>query len=329
VGSVSLGIGMLQLSGWKVAMTDTKRLPFDVKFVSLGVMVDFTSASDKEIVVTNKPGRLEGVQQLILEVLRKGFMGFKQALSIKDKITYAEGQLFSKVAAPTCRVLSKWASVGFERELTDEMKFALSAGCEALMGAGTKRITRMSRDKPVLVFTDGACEADGTTIGGVMFDGDSVPELFGGRIAEKTIKSWCTKLDQKQVIGQAELFPFLIARHEWAKKLRDGRVIYFIDNDAARLGMIKAYSPVLPSLEIISSCLIWDHHNSSVSWYARAPTASNIADDPSRLCPDLLVNKYGARVVAPLFPDMYVFSDILQGGHIGPEKHDNRRPPQK
>jgi hypothetical protein len=292
-------------------MTQAKRLPFDVKFVSLGVRVDFSKAAAKEIVVSNRPGGLEGVKQLTQEMFHRGSMGLKEALSIKGKMTCAEGQLFSRVAAPTCRVLSKWASVGFERKLTDEMKFALSAGCEALLNAGPKKVTRRSRDKPVLIFTDGACEADGTTIGGVIFDGDSAPELFGARIAEKTVKSWCTKLDQTQVIGQAELFPLLIARHTWAKKLRDRRVIYFIDNDAARLGMIKAYSPVLPSLEIISRCLNWDHTNNSVSWYARVPTASNIADDPSRLCPDLLVNKYGAKVVAPLFSDMYVFSDIL------------------
>ena len=85
-------------------------------------------------------------------------------------------------------------------------------------------------------------------------------------------------MDQSQVIGQAEPFPVLLSKLTWARRLRDRRVIFFIDSDAARLGLVKAYSPVLPSLNIIMECLSWDYANASESWYARVPSSANISD---------------------------------------------------
>eukprot|EP00973_Karenia_brevis_P040752 5640106-Karenia_brevis.AAC.1 len=67
--------------------------------------------------------------------------------------------------------------------------------------------------------------------------------MFGATIREDLVAQWRTKEKQEQVIGQAELFPLLIARLTWAKYLKGSRVIYFLDNEAARLGAIKAYSP--------------------------------------------------------------------------------------
>jgi hypothetical protein len=292
-------------------MGKDKRLPFEKEFVSLGIMVNFNGCREKRIAVKNKPGRLEGIRKLVNQVFAEDYMGFKESLSLRGKFAYAEGQLFSRVAAPACRLLSRWASVGFKRKLTDEVKLAISVGCTSLFNAKPKVVLPACADRPVCIFTDGACEPEGSSIGGVIFDGSQAPELFGAMLSKSVVDSWCTKLGQSQVIGQAELFPLLVARHTWRHKLIGRRVIYFIDNDSARMGMVKAYSPVLPSLDIICKCLSWDNENESVSWYARVPTVCNIADDPSRMCPDLLVGRYGAKIVAPLYDDLSVFTDIL------------------
>ena len=144
-------------------------------------------------------------------------------------------------------------------------------------------ITGARSRPPVLVFTDGACEEDGTTVGGVLVDPESEWQSFGAKLSEATVSEWKTKLDQSQVIGQAEIFPLLLARLTWGHKLRGRRVIYFIDNEAARIGLVRAYSPVLPSLNLILSCLGWDYANNSQAWFARVSSYSNIADAPSRM----------------------------------------------
>ena len=63
---------------------------------------------------------------------------------------------------------------------------------------------------PVLIFSDGACEAEGTSIGAVLFDPFSNRlQCFGAEVSQGIIETWKSKEDQKQVIGQAELFPLL------------------------------------------------------------------------------------------------------------------------
>ena len=93
-----------------------------------------------------------------------------------------------------------------------------------------------------------------------------------------------------------------MAKRTWAEFLKGRRAIYFIDNEAARLGLVKAYSPVLPSLGLIMDCLNWDYANSAESWYARVPSAANISDGPSRLDFKLVQDELRATLVEPKLP---------------------------
>ena len=74
-------------------------------------------------------------------------------------------------------------------------------------------------------------------------------------VPDVVVESWKRSALQRQTIGQAELFPAAVARLTWASKLAGRRVIFFIDNEAARLALVKSYSPVLPSLRLVQDCL--------------------------------------------------------------------------
>ena len=137
-------------------------------------------------------------------------------------------------------------------------------------------------------------------------------EAFGAEIHPTTIAEWTTKEGQKQVIGQAEIYPMAVARMTWAEKLRGRKVIFFVDNDRARIASIKGYSPVLPSLRIIMENVKWDCIHDCASWYGRVPTSSNIADDPSRMDSLLLKNRFGARIVKPILPMGGRSTDVLR-----------------
>ena len=126
-----------------------------------------------------------------------------------------------------------------------------------------------------------------------------------------SIEGWKTRDGQTQVIGQAEVFPVLVARLTWAKHLVNRRVIYFIDNESARLALIKGYSPVLPTLDILMEVLGWDFDKQSFPWYSRVPTASNIGDGPSRMSLDGFPEGGRPQVVAPVFPVGYEASVVL------------------
>jgi len=107
-----------------------------------------------------------------------------------------------------------------------------------------KQIGPPREEQPMVIFTDGACEDSGTSVGGVLVRPDGSTECFGFVVPEQVANSWKTKNGQSQVIGQAELFPVLVARWTWQEDIAGKRVIYFVDNESARLALVKCYSPV-------------------------------------------------------------------------------------
>ena len=293
-------------------MSEKKRFDFNQCFVSLGVQICFGSLSDRSITVSNKPGRLESLETAVDNVKFEGKLGFREALSIKGKISYAEGQLFGRVAAPLCRFLSSWSSKGVDRSITPELSLLLSVSLDALKSAKPRVVKCREAEAPVVIFIDGACEPEGTSIGGIMFCPGRRPEAFGALLDDETVRSWKSSDEQTQVIGQAELCPLIVSRFTWASVLTGKRVIYFIDNDSARLACIKSYSPVLASLNLIMQGLMWDSEFNSSAWYGRVPTASNPADDPSRMDAECVRTTFGAKIVEPVFPPGVKASAILK-----------------
>ena len=303
---------MLNLLGWEVSMSEKKRFSFDQCFVSLGVQIQFGSLAERSITVSNKPGRIESLEIAVNNVVFEGRLGFREALSIKGKISYAEGQLFGRVAAPLCRLLSEWSSKGVDRAITPELSTLMSTSLAALKCAKPRIIKCREAEAPIVIFIDGACEPEGTSIGGIMFCPGKTPEAFGALLDDSTVRSWKTTEAQSQVIGQAELCPLVVSRFTWASVLSGRRVIYFIDNDSARLACIKSYSPVVASLNLIMQGLLWDSEHNASSWYGRVPTASNPADDPSRMDAELVKTNFGARIVEPIFPPGVRATTILR-----------------
>ena len=137
-------------------------------------------------------------------------------------------------------------------------------------------------------------------------------------IPDSIVSSWRSKVGQKQVIGQAELFPVLIARLTWQHRIAGKRVYYFIDNESARLALVKSYSPCLSSLKIVMNCLAWDQGHRSSHWYARVPTYSNIADGPSRMTLNSEFVEMRARRAQPVVPLEWSASSMVKLGSFRP-----------
>lgn len=79
---------LIALLGWELSTSDEKRKPFNKIFVALGVQVDYSSAAEEEIKLSNKPGRVEGIASQVQNVLEapKKIMDFKTALSLRGKV---------------------------------------------------------------------------------------------------------------------------------------------------------------------------------------------------------------------------------------------------
>ena len=60
-------------------------------------------------------------------------------------------------------------------------------------------------------------------------------------------------------------------------------MITFVDNNAAKDSLVRGHMDSLTGDPLLQSVLLLEFEQMSHNWYARVPTASNIADDPSRL----------------------------------------------
>ena len=87
---------------------------------------------------------------------------------------------------------------------------------------------------------------------------------------------------EQQVVGQAELLPCHAAQIIWKERLRNRRVVVYIDNEAARFGPIKGTSPAVDSVWFINEDWTAEAGNENNTWVERAPSASNCSDGPSR-----------------------------------------------
>ena len=268
---------------------------------------------ERIILLENKPGRVEAIDRQVSSLLesKPKTMNFKEALSLRGKVAFSEGQTHCRLTAFVSRRLSEWASYMGPRQITEDLEFGLRFAVSHLMSAGPRKVRPKSDEAPAIVFTDGACE-DTTSIGGVLFLPGCVPEVFGCTLRESDIDDWRSKADQKQVIGQAEIFPVLVAKLTWAEKLAGRRVIFFVDNESAKIALIRAYSPVLASLKLTLECSAWDFQNDCSSWYARVPTICNIADAPSRMELSNFLRELKAVVVPPVFPSGKEPADVLK-----------------
>ena len=125
-------------------------------------------------------------------------------------------------------------------------------------------------------------------------------EAAGGPVPEAPLTAWRQRAsgEVEQVIGQAEVFPVLASLRTWRSLLRNKRVVVFIDKDSARFSLIRRFSPVQVSMELIIDVVTEAARMSTCLWFERVPTLSNPADGPSR--DDFsIVTAFGGVVVQP------------------------------
>ena len=154
-----------------------------------------------------------------------------------------------------------------------------------LGNAGPRRISVWGSDPPVIIFSDGACEDEGSMVthGAVMFDmATGCQEVFGDYVPQSLVSKW-KRTGLKQLIFFAEILPVLVAKVTWAHVLNKRTCFFYIDNESARSCLIRSFSPVCDATDLLYAVAEADLASHALSWYARVPSKSNISDDASRL----------------------------------------------
>ena len=60
--------------------------------------------------------------------------------------------------------------------------------------------------------------------------------VFGDHVPQPFVTAWA-RAGKRQVIAQAEMFPVLAAKCTWRKQLSGRSIIWFLDNESARMAL--------------------------------------------------------------------------------------------
>ena len=249
---------VLALLGWKVAMSEDKRLPFGKRFNMLGAVIDLSQSMEGVVQISNKPSR---VSELIasVEALELGAdFTESQLQSLRGRLLYAAGKTFGRCTQVAVQALGRVARRGTGTSLDEEMLTCIKFAVHTLASSLPRSMHAWKDEWPGIIFTDGACESEGTLVthGAVLCDVTSGSYLFfGDHVPKSYVEAWM-KGGKKQVICQAELFPIWVAKATWRSLLSGRQVLWFCDNEAARSAVIRSYSPLLDSMQIVRQCAV-------------------------------------------------------------------------
>ena len=274
---------LLSLLGWEVS-SGGKLKPFDAQFTMLGAVVSFEEAQRGLIRVKNKPGRVVDILGLFNRLREDPVANARILPSLKGKLLFASSHVFGRCAQVATQMINHAERQAGAR-VTQQVLDAVQGAVDMLEASGDRQVNLWSEQPPIMLFTDGACEEEGSMVthGAVIIDpASSTREFFGGHVPKEMVAAWRSS-GRTQLIFFTEIFPVLVARRTWAKLLRNRRVLIFVDNEAAKSALIRNYSPLVDATAMLSEVASWDMLLGCFPWYCRVPSKSNVADAASRL----------------------------------------------
>ena len=283
------------LLGWRIAEGE-KALPFAQTFIMLGAQLSFEEASAGHVIVRNKPGRLDGVRKLVQPFLDGGLPDARLLASLKGKLLFAASHTFGRCTQIATQLIAHDVAGEKLHSVRQAVAFALTL----LEEAPPRKVGPRCDVPPICIFTDGACEQEGALVsfGAVLIDPmTGVQEVLGAEVPPRVVDAWRAG-GRRQVIYFAELYPILIAKRAWWHFIQRRRILFFIDNEAAKFSFVRNYSAQVNATQLLLENAQLDFQSQALCWYSRVPSKSNLADDASRLSFEAYI---GFRRVAPVF----------------------------
>ena len=272
-----------RLLGWEVAGGD-KCLEHSEEFEVLGVIFKLAMGeSIPKIVICNKPGRCREVADELLQISTSRLASRRRCAQVAGKLQFMRGQIQGYVVQPAVAVLNSLVcSRSSTPRLSADARRTLQELATYIVRAPPRTLTTVEVVKPILVFTDGACEADGDTYGIVVIDTLSGRRLVAsGRVPADLAEAWRSEVGD-QIISQVEIFPIVVYRWWAGQAIAGRRLIFYIDNESARMALIRAHSSSRVSRMLIAAFFKAEEGCACYPWFARVPSHSNVADRPSR-----------------------------------------------
>ena len=274
---------VLKTLGWQVAEEPKKRLPPSEVFVVLGVQVDLTESHLGFVKVCNKPERVLEVEEVRKEVESSRQFPPSTAARLYGRLNFAEAQCSGRWLVPVMEPIKQSAHAnGSVKVVTRDLQESLQLVIALLSTAPPRSIDAISKEPPCVVFTDGAFESGIASCGIVISSPRlSKPLVLGFVVPQGVMDEWMS-YGLEQVITQAEMLPIVVVKSQFRRVVSSTRTLFFVDNDGVKEAFVAGTIRSPASRKMLTEAMILDSQSNSLSWYARIPSPSNIADAPSR-----------------------------------------------
>jgi hypothetical protein len=228
---------------------------------------------------------VEELNDALLGILNAKFVIPTSLPSILGKLQYADSHVWGRAGRLALADLRELGHTSPAKVLLEESQLKAFETLRCRLCSGRpKTFLADDVEKPVLIFTDGALEYEGdvakATIGGVSLKPDGACEVFGSKVPDSVLTAWQDG-GKTHVIGLVELYACVVSLLHWKPDVSSRRVILFVDNWPALDVLVKGTS-LQPEWRDLLLLLEDPLEDNFMLWIARVPSASNVADHPSR-----------------------------------------------
>ena len=269
-----------RLLGWKISEGEEKAKCFSPSFDVLGISIDIKSLKDGMVLLSNKKGRIEKIESKIEPALRGEELSKQTRQEVHGLLNFSSGFFAGKS-------LRQANAMIFEIKVDHRNPFLNGAFwaknlLSLLKSLGPRKIDLTAPKEPILVFTDGSWENGTGGMGAVVIDTvTGSTRVFEGKLPRPILEHWLKVVGQ-QIICQIELLVVVLIRRLCREEFLGRRLIFFIDNEAARFGLIRGRSGSSTMNALINIFLKTETLYPAFSWIERVASSSNPADMPSR-----------------------------------------------
>lgn len=251
----------------------------------LGVLVAFSMSS---IRISIQPERQTRLMEDIKAILLAGELCVGLASKLTGRLSFAGSTMVGRLGRAYLYILYRFVAEGGARQrhstrrLSQQIRHALNWWVVALANAPQREFSLLPLRQGWELWTDAALVPHG--LGAVLAPSHHPKSAVAiGEFPGTTLQAWLPSVeDTDRVIYQLELLAVLWAIIHFGDHLDGGSMRLWIDNEAARFGLINGYSSNPWAARIISEIWIQLARRAIHFFIERVESARNISDGPSR-----------------------------------------------
>ena len=295
---------MFKKMGWDVAQDEKKNAPFAEVFDVLGVRIDLSQQHLGLVSVWNTPDRLDELRADVQRLLESKRITYEEAQRLRGRFLFAEQNVWGRNSRQAIVRVGDVPDTAVGPVDLTEVQLDALAFLQKRVLDGKPRCFSCRPRVEARLWLDGACEWDVPSsspicgFGGVLFVGDQIL-AWGSELPKPDAKRWSQRVGKQQLVFECELLPYLTSLQLWSTLLHGCDLLIFIDNDAARASLAKSFTRKEEGARIVFAAVEEEERLDVQAFFMRVPTASNIADGPSRGDFSLIFKIGGRRVDLP------------------------------